>query len=281
MAQKIIKAKIYSLNVKLQSNQRSGDQAYIDLFEKIFAEKIIGTPKRGNSMILRTQFHTKIDGNSVIYGKLARFTKLDSDIWIDLNNLEKSQFDMPANLFPNLKEVDYYFIPKAHRFCIRKVSNTVSLNQVEEFLTDALRKVKFSGEQIDVFIEQSNETIDQILNAPAVKKVDVEISYTNNDIGKEANEYVDGILKEMNANKMKFSVTPDHHNGLSVENKFLRGAIELAKSNGSVIARIINNDQKIERISTRQHPEVLPIEATDSDQLKTSVYRKIMSIFRP
>jgi len=280
MKDKQVDAKFFAFNIKLQSNERSGTDAYIDLLKTMFDNKIVGTPKRGNSMILRTQFKTEIDGNHILYGKLARFTKLDSDEWINLTNLEKSQYELPENMFPNLKEVDYIFIPQAHRFCIRKVSGTVSVYQVEEFLRDALMKCRNATEQVDVFVEQSFESIEKILNAPAIKRIEIEISYTNNDVGKEAEEYVDGIIKEMNANKIKMTITPDHNQKLSLENDFLRGSIELAQSNGVVIASIINEQHKPEKIITRDHPEEFPVHAENIDSLKRAVYQKIMHIFR-
>lgn len=280
MKQRKLDTKIYAFNVKLKSNERSGEEAYIALFEKMFSEKIIGTPKRGNSMILRTQFKTEIDGNKIVYGKLARFTKLDSDEWINLSNLEKSQYALPENMFPNLKETDYIFIPQAHRFCIRKAANTVSVFQVEEFLQNSLDKCRNSTEQVDVFIEQSAETIDKILNAKSIRRIELEISYTNNDIGDVASEYVDDILKEMNASKIKMTVSPDQNNNLSMANQFLRGAVELAKSNGVVIANIVNSDHKNEKIITKEHPEAFPIQANSIDRLNEAVFQKIMSIFR-
>jgi len=280
MTNRKLNTKIFAFNVKLRSNERSGEEAYIALFEKMFSEKIIGTPKRGNSMILRTQFKTTISGNTILYGKLARFTKLDSDEWINLSNLEKSQYELPENMFPNLKETDYFFIPQAHRFCIRKVANLVSVYQVEEFLQDSLRKCRTSTEQVDVFVEQSSETIEKILNAVSVRRIELEISYTNNDIGDEASEYVDDIIKEMRANKVKMIVSPDQENNLSLDNQFLRGAVELAKSNGIVKASIINNNNQHEKVITKDHPEEFSIHADNADKLNEAVFQKKMGIFR-
>jgi len=280
MAARKVNTKIFAYNVKLQSNERSGAEAYMELFKTAFEKKIIGSPRYGNSMILRTQFETEIEGNKILYGKIARFTRLDSDEWIDLTSLEKSQYELPENMFPNLKETDYFFIPQAHRFCVRKKAGTVSVFQVEEFLKDTLRQCRNSTEQVDVYVEQSSETIEKILSAPAVKRVELEISYTNNDVGEEAEEYVDEILKEMNANKMKMVVTPDHNEELSLDNSFLRGAIELAKSNGIVVASIVNNQDKTEKVVTRDHPEEFLVSAENEDHLTQSVFQKIMSIFR-
>lgn len=66
----------------------------------------------------------------------------------------------------------------------------------------------------------------------------------------------------------------------SIENKFLRGSIELAKSNGVIIANILNDEQKLEKINTRNHPQEFIVHSKNIETLKNSVYLKIMSIFR-
>ncbi|WP_372640233.1 DUF4747 family protein [Ancylomarina sp.] len=280
MATKKVKAIYYAFNVKLRSNERTGAEAYTELFKELFEKKIVGTPKRGNSMILRTQFNTKIDNNTILYGKLARFTNLDSDEWINIGNLEKSTYELPKGMFPNLKETDYIFIPEAHRFCVRYKAGTVAMSQVTEYLINALTQCRKGTEEIEVYIEQSAETIEQILNSESIKKLDIQISYTNNDIGPEASEFVDEILKDMNASKIKMSISPDHNQELSRDNTFLRGSLELAKSNGLVTASVINANGEAQKIITKEHPESFPVEAENIDNLMMNVVRKFMGIFR-
>lgn len=276
-----VNAKFIVFNVKLRSNERSGPQAYVELFRTLFANKIVGTPKRGNSMILRTQFSTEIDGNVILYGKISRFTTLDTIDWLDLNNLERSQFELPPNLFPNLKETDYYFIPQTHRFCIRLQSGITSVFQVEEFLQNALARSRTETEQIEVTVYQSSDMIERILNAPKLKRLEVQISYTNNDLNSRSAEVVDRILRNMNASRFDAKITSDHNEELNLENEFLKGAVELSQSNGKSIATIINDQDQTEKIITRDHPEVIQVTAIGEDNLMLELTRRIMSIFRP
>ena len=130
---------------------------------------------------MRTQHSKEIDNQKILYGKISRFTNLDSDDWIDLDKMEIASFEIPENLFPNLKETEYFFIPKAHRFCMKK-SQALSVTQVEEFFNKVLKECLKTGEEFEVCIEQDSDTIQQILNARAIRRVEVEISYTNNDM---------------------------------------------------------------------------------------------------
>jgi len=270
-----------TFNVKLQSNERTGHQAYEELLSTMYRNKIIGSPKRGNSLILRTQFSTEILADRIIYGKLSRFTKLDTKDWLNIDNLERSDYDLPPHLFPNLKETDYYFFSRAHRFCVRIKTGMPSALQIQEFLKNALSQCIDFSEQIIVTIEQSSETFERILNAPAVKSIEISISYTNQDITEDTEEFVDNLLRDMNAGNVAFKISPDHNERLSVHSRLLRGAILLARSNGKVIANITNDENKHEKINTAEHPKVFQITAESEDHVLLTIYNKIMSIFRP
>ena len=68
---------IQIVNVKLMSNNRSGDEAYKDVFSRIKSQKI-HIPVYGESqhMILRTQFTTLVrvgeENIEVLYGKISK-----------------------------------------------------------------------------------------------------------------------------------------------------------------------------------------------------------------
>ena len=111
---------IQVLNIKLLSNDRSGSDAYADILTSIFNDKIIKPVKGGKQAILRTQFKTEIKGKTVIYGKFSKFTKIEGEGWLNLNNMEVQSLEIPKHLFPNLVESDYIFIPDAHRLAIIK-----------------------------------------------------------------------------------------------------------------------------------------------------------------
>ena len=152
--------KVQMVTVKLMSERRSGVPAYTDIFEKIAQNKISTAVYGPRHMILRTQFKDVVSVNgrewNVIYGSLSTFTVFDNeDDWINLENLEVENVNLPANLFPGLKETDYFFVPEAHRFAFVAKSG-FSINNVEKFLNFAVGKVVEEGEDYSVSKEQSD-----------------------------------------------------------------------------------------------------------------------------
>lgn len=108
--------KVQIINIKLLSNDRSGIGAYVDIIKSIHRNKV-SIPVIGDThMILRTMFENVVDVNgvnrSVLYGKISKYTVIDGKDWFNLNSMEVENIDLPANVFPNLKESDYYNVPQ-------------------------------------------------------------------------------------------------------------------------------------------------------------------------
>lgn len=165
---------IQIINIKLMSNNRRGDEAYKEIVSQIKSQKI-HTPVYGENqhMILRTQFSTLVrvgeQNIEVLYGKISKYVIIDGDDWINLSNMEVENVDLPANLFPSLKETSYFFIPRAHRFAFVK-DQGISANYVHKFLSNAVNMVIETDEQSEVIIEQSEDIFERIINAESIKK---------------------------------------------------------------------------------------------------------------
>lgn len=270
---------IQVLNIKLLSNDRSGSDAYADILTSIFNDKIIKPVKGGKQAILRTQFKTEIKGKTVIYGKFSKFTKIEGEGWLNLNNMEVQSLEIPKHLFPNLVESDYIFIPDAHRLAIIK-TDKIQISSVYTFFLQAVKDVIASDEDFQVIIEQSSDIFDEIINAPHIYRLEIDISYSNHDIYKEASEFMDDEIRSMNAKKLKLIVTPDHRQQLSLNSEILKGALGVAKSNGEVKALIKDSHSHRKTIITKDHPETLPLKAANEDQIKSTIFDKIMNMFR-
>ena len=89
--------KVQMINIKLLSNNRSGDNAYTDIITQIKNHKVSISVYGDTHMILRTQFPdiVKIEDNNynILYGKIAKYTVIDGNDWLNMNNREvtKSQ----------------------------------------------------------------------------------------------------------------------------------------------------------------------------------------------
>lgn len=275
--------RIQILNLKLMSNNRRGDEAYKDIVARIKNQKIhIAVYGENQHMILRTQFSTLVSvGNQnveVIYGKISKYVIIDGDDWINLSSMEVENVDLPANLFPNLKESDYFFIPRAHRFAIVH-SQGISANNVHKFLSNAVNQVIGADEQSEVIIEQSEDIFERIINAESIKKLLIDISYSNADTGDEAYEFMDSQIRESEMRRLKLEATPNQNGDIKTTSLLVKGALKVAQSNGYAQATIVENNTRI-KIDTKTHPRILHIKCEEVS-LMGYVVNQIMNIFRP
>ncbi|SHL67603.1 protein of unknown function [Chitinophaga jiangningensis] len=273
------RVKYYVFNIKLRSNLRSGTEAYKNMFIELFRKKIMKPVPHDKEMILRTQFLKVNEGKEFFTGKISKFTKIDNKDWINLDNLEIEEVAIPANRFPNLKETDYVFVPSAHRFAIvKKVEVTVP--SVLAFLTDALQEIIMEGEYVDVIVQQANNVFEEILNANSIEKLKIEISYTNDDIVEGAEEFMDELLKGAGIGKLTIEAKADHNRNINVTSEVIGGALLLAKSNGSVEAKIVDNQNKKQLLRTEEYPEEFVTTYLDAFEESDSIARDILNEYR-
>lgn len=274
---------IQIINIKLMSNNRQGDEAYKEIVSQIKSQKIhIPVYGENQHMILRTQFSTLVrvgeQNIEVLYGKISKYVIIDGDDWINLSNMEVENVDLPANLFPNLKETSYFFIPCAHRFAFVK-DQGISANYVHKFLSNAVNMVIETDEQSEVIIEQSEDIFERIINAESIKKLLINISYSNADTGDEAYEFMDSQIRESEMRRLKLEATPNQNGDIKTSSLLIKGALKVAQSNGYAQATIVENNTRI-KIDTKTHPRIIHTKCEEVSLLGY-VVNQIMNIFRP
>lgn len=270
--------RIQILNIKLLSNNRKGDSAYKDIIDSIFKNKINVPVRGGKNAILRTRFFDSYEKeNDIIYGSFCKFTTIDTNDWLNYKNLEVENVSLPEDMFPNLVETDYIFIPQAHRFII-VLTPSVNIRAAEQFFNLAIKKVISPDESYEVNIEQSEDAFEQIINAEFVRKLYVSISYSNADTGDDAYEFMDKEIRDSSIGRLNMDISPDHNNNIQTDTTLISGALKVAKSNGFAKATIIENGRRI-KVETQNHPETLSIVAEPA-LLKKSIFDKIIDIYR-
>ena len=273
--------KVQMINVKLMSEGRGGETAYTDIIKKINQKKV-SIPIRGDRhMILRTLFNNVVEVNGrnwdVLYGNISTYTVIDGKDWINLENMEVESVDLPRNTFPNLKESDFFFVPGAHRLAF-VVKSGFSANAVEKFLKEAISQVIDEGEDFLVTKEQDESDFEQIFQADIVKKLEIDVSYSNQDVGDEAMEFMDEQIKTAHMKRMKIEGTPDNTGNINVNVKVLKGAIGLAQHYGKVTASIIKNGVS-SKIITDLHPKTIAIRCKET-LLRKNIVTQIVNLFR-
>jgi hypothetical protein len=268
------------LNIKLVSELRKGTDAYRQILENIYTNSIKKSTTRGKMVILRTMFPCELDGKKFFYGKISRFTNIENQDWINLTTKEIEHPDFDPNLFPNLQETDYVFVPQAHRFIIRK-SPEFTVYNAEDFFNKSIREVIGTEEDFSVNIEQSQDIFESIYNARSVERLLISISYTNSDdIGAEATEWMDDELRDSHSQKAVLQFDANPNQGINLETKLIKGSLGLAVENGEVEATVYDNDNRKKKIITKKHPkEVRTIAVNDLD-IKNVIFTETMATYR-
>jgi len=265
MKNKVLKPKeikYFLFNIKLLSNERKGADAYEALIKSLHSKKVMIPVKQDKVVVLRTQFFNVSSGAPYYYGKIAKFTKIEGKEWINIENLEIEEVEIPKNRFPNLQETDYIFVPSAHRFAIVK-SSKVSISNVYEFLTEAVKQYVINNEQSEVFVQQSKDIFESIIEADSIEKLKIRITYTNEDIVEGAEEFMDELLRDSGISTLNIEATADQNGSISVASEVIGGALLLARNNGTVEARIHNDGQRRQTLRTESHPEEYSTQYTD------------------
>lgn len=270
----------YVVSIKLRSTSRKGEQAYKDLVHYLFLKQVTRKVSGDVNVRIREYGEVTLAGKLVITGRICRFTKLDGKDWIDEKTNKVEAVEVPKDKSPNLREISYLFIPSAHRFFIEK-SSKVSLPAVVKFLADGLKDALNPGEQIEVNVEYSRDAIDRIISAPAVERLEVEISYTNDDTNDEAADFIDQQLKTAKAGKANFVFEADAEKNINIgESSLLKGIVDLSRTNGKAKARIVNTNNKRETINTEQHPEIYEVPYKETESGEIEVAKNIIQRYR-
>lgn len=282
---KVKSVRFYGLNITIQTQERKPLTLYSELIKKIHEEQMHFFVGHEITMVFRTQFSTNFKFNEidypVFYGKVLRFNTIKN--WYNQREQIFQDYKLPENLVPNAFETDYVFIPEAHKLFIR-YNNRINIYQVKTFIEKALKDFVITDEKFHVNIISSSDKIDSILSAKVISSLSVDISYTNDDIGSEAQELIDKMLKEAQSGETTVTLKPDANGTLNPQSDLVKGFVGVAKDNGTVTARIVNTNGKAQTIKTESYPEKINLQIIEKDGVKEDekkvLFNRIMTEYR-
>jgi hypothetical protein len=278
--QKSIRFTYQILNIKLLSNHRKGTEAYRQILESIFANTITKPTARGKRVVLRTMFPGEYNGAKFFYGKISRFTDIENNDWLNIKTKEVEHPELSEDLFPNLQETEYIFVPQAHRFILRK-SPDFTIYNAEDFFKKSIKEVIGSDEDFNVTIEQSEDIFEEIYKAISVDKLFITISYTNSDdIGDDAVEWMDDELKDAKIKKTNLQFIADQNRSINLDTKLIKGALGLAVENGEAEANILDINNRRRKVITKKHPKENRTIALNEDEVKNVIFTEVLNKYR-
>ena len=271
--------KISMFNIKISPKESNENftELYADLIKRLYSENIAVNTRGDKWMEMWTQF--SYENNKVLYGKLIYYTILEGTEWYNKREKEIQNVELDEALYPNAKEIEYYFIPEAHRFCFINKASGIAMSQIEKFLEDALPKLVDENKIVLINQELTTDIIDRIINAQKLFRLEVGISYSNNDLSDDFEELLDNDLRESQIQNLNMTAKSFKSETIDLENsKILKAALKLSQSNGYAEATI-NDGGKNENISTIEYPRKEPIFSTEGQE-HIDVFNKIMNLFR-
>ena len=277
----------YVINIKLRNKTNKEDaspEAYANLFNRMYVRKIHEESSSGKHCIIKTLFAEKEEKKLLYYsGTLAQFTYITNEKWLDINSLDlDEEFKVREGLFPDAVFTDYIFIPEAHRFAFRTAGNiSISPVPVKQFLERALEEASKKDEYIQVDVESDRASLDDIMSAMEIKKLTIDINYSNFDNTSDYQKFVEDQIRESNTSRLKIEATQKPDVSIDINKSvMLKGAIESSLSNGQTIARIINKNGQAETIKTVNYPLKDAVFST-MITFHQELYNKLMNLFRP
>ena len=202
------------------------------------------------------------DANTVT-GEIYTYYNLDSDSpWFNIERNEEAVeselkgVSIPGNLKPHLSKFMFAFLTDTHRMCIQLKSGKRTLSIAT---ASAAFKKLFALEElsdyapIEVTVEPSRETVEEILKMPSLHRLHIELVRPNPDDGHELELALLDRLQKQSAVKMTQELVSQKDHSLHPD-AATKDLARVAASNGYVegSGKDINNNSVM--ISTRNTP---------------------------
>lgn len=275
----------YILNIKirrLSSGKDVDTKEYISLFRKLIKSRIHKQSSPTKHCIIPFGFENKEDGTvKYFYGTLAQFTFIATKKWADLKVKDlETEFSIPDGLFPDKKLTEFIFIPSLHRFAyVFSPEFDANPYTIKRFMEFALDELLPKNRLIDVDVESDISTLERIISATVLKKIIIDVNYSNSDTTNKYQQLFDEDMKSGNVGKSHIEATQKKGETIQLtQSKFLYGAALSSLSNGDTVATIVDENGRTRKIETKSFPRKERIQGTAA-RLYDLMFDKIISLF--
>jgi hypothetical protein len=247
------------VNIVLYPEGQQLKKNYIDILEKIYKEKKTVHTHGERCTLIRT-FYKSADSN-IIHGDISNALFLNpQDMALDSKTNEIVQSNADPDKGFGLKIWNYFFFPEYHRLVI---DSTASEKQLLKFLDETFN-IYMRQDDYEINMEKDRQTIERIINAPALSKLLVRVSYSNNDNEEGWEGIIDRQLKDSCSKNAKLELKANKKAPIQIsKSEMVKGFIKLSASNGYAEASEIEEDGTITHITTQDHPLINTVSYID------------------
>ncbi len=159
---------------------------------------------------------------------------------------------------PNLNICHFIFDAINHKLYFEtrnKKDETFGPKNIEKLFNNILNNNMLFQEygQVDVTLVPKSNVVDNLLDNPIIKKLEIRITPPNPDDLADAEREVMERLNKLNAKTEEINYTAANENGLSIDDN-TKMIARIASTNGIVSIRAINKEGQLTRDSTRDYP---------------------------
>lgn len=254
----------YILNVSVLPAAKNTSEYYSALFKKVF-DLGLSVNVNGDFAYRISEFSSYKKGEA-FYGNIAKSVLLRDVKWVKKGTNEKIAFNVPEDHEARKGVYEFLLIPDQHRIALVRTGKINSdledkiagnFRIISEFLKVVLDEVLAKeGKTVDLNIVQKEEIFDRIFESQ-VKNLYIQVSYSNPGLDGDRDPSVDEMLREAHAGKTELKVKADSTGEIDTSSKFIKGFLDLAQTDGSAIADVINIDGRREKIRTAKHPKLV------------------------
>jgi hypothetical protein len=262
-----IRTTFTTLNIKIRQlgNKDSTPAEYADLFMKMANQKKkIRLASDLGGIIWRCQ-RERANGREIILGFITRYTIIESGKWLEIDNPEAEQTDVPipAGMAANSRHTPFYFVPENHRLALRRGAKALTPFQAKLFFERAFKFALEPEQYIEIDIAPSEEQYNRILESKSLSRLDITLNFSNNDITDDFTAMIEEQIRNTKSRRWKIEAVSEDGELLDPsKSSVLQGALGAAKNNGTVEATEVSptGKKKVIRPSTAPRTETITSE---------------------
>jgi hypothetical protein len=219
-----------------------------------------------------------------VLGWIYKFTDINLlESWYNVDKDEEATDDeikklnIPKNLKPNFTKYFFVFFSPKHRLFVETQNSTdrISVHSVKNLFSSLLNHPALLEKypMVDVFIEQSRDQLDYILELPLLKKLFISVTLPNADDLESEEAEIFRRLNSENASKLELSYTASSGKSI-MPNEGTKKMARVAVSNGYVVGSGIDESDKSVTESTKDHPLIESFKHNPSEVFERSFMAK-------
>ena len=280
---------ISALNVVMPSPHNA--QRYIDLFQRSYKRKHPVKIWGDYAGMLGSCRVEEMNAQNIVIGDFYKFFDLNLDgQWLNTleekaaENTELAEIHIPTHLKPHFEIFPFIFFPNNHRlfFITTDQHDNFSPSSAQKLLIGVFDDLKLFREfgEIEVIVEPSTETLEQIFSMPRLKKLYIEVTPPNPDDHEEAEQRLFEKMGIIGADKQTIELVSKKPLGLKPDPE-IKTLAKIAQSNGKVSGHGEDNFGQTINVSTAEHPMKEKVEFNSTIQTRLEALKsKALDLLR-